>query len=464
MHALRAAPFSLAYGTLIQAKVVASNERGWSAESAANTDGAHVEVEPSAVTAPLRGVLTGPTQLDVYWSALNLFDAGGSPVLSYHLQYDNATAAGQWLDVVGLAPDSMLLTVIVSSQVVSGEQYGFRVRARNIFGWGPYSAVTYIQAAREPAKPDAPTTSIDATNGGVVITWTAPDARGSAIVAYKIEIANKALTTWSEVASCDGADPTTRDALQCVVMMDVFTGATFGYVFDDVVYVRVSATNFYGFGEISSPCGDTGARIRVVPTQMSAPTEDLSSTDTQILLHWIPLTGADAGNSGVIAYSLYWDAGDSAKTAADVALVDADITSFLVTGVEGGRTYRFRVRARNIYGDGPFSDELIVIPDDAPGKTDIPTVVLDTTDPTAVSVSWPLPNEHSATITSYEIMWMKSNGDFVTEPTNCDGTSAAVVTNRKCVVPMSVVRTLTLLPRDSLIRVKVRAYNARGTG
>jgi hypothetical protein len=29
---------------------------------------------------------------------------------------------------------------------------------------------------------------------------------------------------------------------------------------------------------------------------------------------------------------------------------------------------------------------------------------------------------------------------------------------------MSTIRSLTLLPRDSLIRVKVRAYNARGIG
>jgi hypothetical protein len=171
MHELRASPFLLAYGDLVQAKVLAANERGWSEASPANTDGAHVEVEPSAVVAPARGILTGPTQLDVYWTALSLYDAGGSEVLSYHLQYDNATAATTWLDVVGLAPDSMLLTVIVSTNVESGAMYGFRVRARNIFGWGPYSQVTYIQAAREPDQPEAPVTSIDASTGGVVITW-----------------------------------------------------------------------------------------------------------------------------------------------------------------------------------------------------------------------------------------------------------------------------------------------------
>ena len=58
----------------------------------------------------------------------------------------------------------------------------------------------------------------------------------------------------------------TRDALRCVVPMSTFTEATFGYLFDDVVYVRVKATNSYGYGELSEPCDDTGARIRVVPT------------------------------------------------------------------------------------------------------------------------------------------------------------------------------------------------------
>ena len=99
-----------------------------------------------------------------------------------------------------------------------------------------------------------------------MIAWTAPDARGAAIEAYKIEIANKAQTSWSEVASCDGTDPLVRDALRCTVSMSTFTDAgTFGYVFDDVVYVRVSATNLYLFGELSPACDATGARIRVVP-------------------------------------------------------------------------------------------------------------------------------------------------------------------------------------------------------
>jgi len=82
-----------------------------------------------------------------------------------------------------------------------------------------------------------------------------------------IEIKQKSSDTWSQVDSCDGSAPAIRDALRCVVAMSVFTEpTTFGYLFDDVVYVRVKATNSYGYGELSEPCDDNGARIRVVPS------------------------------------------------------------------------------------------------------------------------------------------------------------------------------------------------------
>ncbi|MEI7746939.1 MAG: hypothetical protein WCJ28_05325, partial [Actinomycetota bacterium] len=78
------------------------------------------------------------------------------------------------------------------------------MRARNIFGWGPYSLVTQIKAAREPGTPLAPVTSIDAATGHFAIEWTAPDARGDAITAYLLEIADKTGLVWNtENATCD---------------------------------------------------------------------------------------------------------------------------------------------------------------------------------------------------------------------------------------------------------------------
>jgi len=171
MHALRAAPFYLTYDTLIRAKVLARNERGWSNASAPNSAGATIQVEPSAVNAPTRGSDTGPFQIEVIWSSLVTPYDGNSPILSYHLQYDNATNGNTWLDVVGLSPDSLLTDVNVSNYMVNGSWYMFRVRARNIFGWGPFSTASTIMAAREPGIPLAPVTSIDPLTGGLLIQW-----------------------------------------------------------------------------------------------------------------------------------------------------------------------------------------------------------------------------------------------------------------------------------------------------
>jgi len=142
MADLRAEPFSLTYDTLVRAKVLARNERGWSAASLPNSAGAKIQIEPRPMGVVSRGSLTGPTQIDVYWSAITTPQDGGSPVTSYHLQYDNGTNANNWTDIVGLSPDSKATSILVTSNLESGTVYGFRVRAKNIFGWGNYSLVT----------------------------------------------------------------------------------------------------------------------------------------------------------------------------------------------------------------------------------------------------------------------------------------------------------------------------------
>lgn len=332
-----------------------------------------------------------------------------------------------------------------------------------MFGWGTYSTVFAIKAAREPGLPDAPTTSIDPVTGGIALAWVAPDARGDDITAYKVEIANNDGTAWYTDAACVGTSSTVVTSRACVIPMTTLTSAPYNYIFDDVVYVKVSAQNAFGFGAVSPASASTGARIRSVPQAMAAPSEDPSSTDVTLTLNWVALTGAQAGNSDVIAYSLYWDNGVSAATA-DIELTDALVTSFTVNGVDGGKPYKFRVRARNIYGYGEYSPAATITPHDLPGKTGIPTVALSASDSTAVEVSWALPNEHSSPITKYEILFMQANGDFVPEPTYCNGAVEPIVTARKCTVPMGTLRTLTLLPRDSLVRVKVRAYNMKAGG
>jgi hypothetical protein len=232
-----------------------------------------------------------------------------------------------------------------------------------------------------------------------------------------------------------------------------------------LVQVRVKAANYFGYGVLSPVSASTGAKIRAVPNIMAAPTEDASCTDVTLRMNWVALSGLDAGSSSVIAYSLLWDNADGTKTLNEfLELTDALVTSFTVNSVIGGKTYRFMVRARNIYGYGANSTVTTVIPDDKPGKTLPVTVALNAATPTEVEISWPKPDDHSAVINGYEVLFMLANGDFAHELTRCDGNNSAVIEFRKCSVPMTTLRTLTLRPRDSLIRVKVRAFNAKGSG
>lgn len=124
---------------------------------------------------------------------------------------------------------------------------------------------------------------------------------------------------------------------------------------------------------------------------MSAPTEGSLSTDALLIVNWVALTGVNSGNSAVLAYSLYWDNGVT-TAAADIELVDALVTTFSVSTVTGGAPYKFRVRARNIYGYGPYSDPVTITPTDVPGKTATPTVALSSTVNTEVEISWLLPD------------------------------------------------------------------------
>jgi hypothetical protein len=63
----------------------------------------------------------------------------------------------------------------------------------------------------------------------------------------------------------------------------------------------------------------------------------------------------------------------------EIELCDTLVTSFVVTGLTGGIDYQFKVRARNIYGYGDFSDVFVVEASDLPGKPTIPTVSLSST-------------------------------------------------------------------------------------
>ena len=152
MTELRSSPYSLLLGNLTVAKVRASNMNGWSAYSVPNLSGAGVQTEPQQMTAVTRGPSTSQTSIEVDWvTALTSPANGGATVVSYKLQYDSGSNGASWTSLTGAFVDSMASSYIVTSGILPGTTYGFRVGAKNAWGYGPYSATTFILASSIPA-------------------------------------------------------------------------------------------------------------------------------------------------------------------------------------------------------------------------------------------------------------------------------------------------------------------------
>ena len=93
---------------------------------------------------------------------------------------------------------------------------------------------------------------------------------------------------------------------------------------------------------------------------MSPPTEGPATSNSQIQVQWDAVTAAGlaTGNSPTTAYELLWDNGEAGRAAADFLPLPLDTPlaiSHIVVGVTEAASYRFAVRAVNIYGAGPDS-------------------------------------------------------------------------------------------------------------
>jgi len=128
------------------------------------------------MNAPVRdSAVTTTAQIKVSWEALSAPENGMSPVLTYNLEWDAGTDGVTWAEVVGETTNYLLTHFTVSSGLLAGERYRFRVRARNALGWGVWSPEASVKAATWPAKTPAVVTTLDAATGGIRAIITAPD-------------------------------------------------------------------------------------------------------------------------------------------------------------------------------------------------------------------------------------------------------------------------------------------------
>lgn len=146
-----------------------------------------------------------------------------SPVTSYNLWWDEGSNGEFWYSLIGLDDPVLTQTMFtVTNNVLEGQYYQFKIRAKNVWGWGPFSPIVTIRASTFPDQVKQIVTSYDSITGGVKIVWAQTKNNGDPILEYKVEIYNYFTSSWNlELANCNGANsPVVLDRV-CVVPVSV---------------------------------------------------------------------------------------------------------------------------------------------------------------------------------------------------------------------------------------------------
>lgn len=262
MEELMTAPYNLVFDQLVQVRATATNSYGSALlASEPNQDGARIRTVPNQMLIPFE-VLSTDTTIQVGWLDLEAPATGNAPVLSYNLYWDNGSGVAD-IELV----DEMVTEFRVTG-LVGGLNYRFKVRARNNYGYGDFSAEYSLEASDLPGRPEIPTVTLDGTN--VLIQWQAPNNHFSAIEAYQIMLKTSSNSFVEDLTNCDGSIVTD----ECRIPMLEITPIT-GLITDQLIQVKVRAQNANGWGSFSE-INIRGQKVNSLPHKIAAPTIDLT--------------------------------------------------------------------------------------------------------------------------------------------------------------------------------------------
>lgn len=238
-------------------------------------------------------------------------------------------------------------------------------------------------------------------------------------------------------------------------------GSPFSLTLGTLVRAKIRAINGQGSGPFSQ-VNAAGGLIETEPAAVTGLTHDTSSsTVNSNRITWPDLIGNTyTGRSPITGYEIDQADNFANPVWSTLATVAPGVGAYLATGLTGGTTYIYRVRAQNLHGDGPYSSLLSALTAQAPDKPTAPTTSQVAT---GVRVSWTAPNYNFLAILEFEITIADSAGLFAKYTLLCDGASEAAKTDLACVVPMASLTSAPLsLSVGALVKFKVRARNARG--
>ncbi len=319
------------------------------------------EAGPSEVS--VDNAVAGFGRVMLTWSAPT--DDGGSPIVRYEYTYSQGAAGsetplGVWYPIPGSTGSTTSYTVTGLS---NGKRYIFKIRAVNAAGRKGVGTDT-SNGVTPTGLPQAPG-GLKATPGDSQITlnWTqrstadgsAAETGWTAITRYDYQqkTGDEDWTSWNVIPDSDRG-------WEEFVVKGLANGTTYRF--------KLRAVNANGAG----PAAETEP---VVASGTPGRPQEVRATpgDESVTLSWSP---SSDGGSPIIAWDYRGADTDTGITSGTpwtrIAGSGAGTTSYVVTGLDNTKDYRFQVRAVNINGTGTASSEsAIVQPGSFPGA--VPT-------------------------------------------------------------------------------------------
>ena len=374
------------------------------------------------------GTTAGILSVALSWSA---GDNNGSAVTGWkYAQSAGGASFGSWTSISGAGASTTSHTVTGLDSSVS---YKFKVRAVNGVGDGDESpesdAVTPL-AQTAPLAPGKP--SATRGNRSVALSWSAGGDGGSAITSWKYaqSAGGGGFGSWTSIPN-SGASTTSYTV----------TGLTNGTSYK----FKVRAVNANGDGE-ASPASDAATPA----TRPPAPGQPTGTTgDKSVALTW---SSNGDGGSAITSWKYSQStSGASFGSWTSIPNSGASTTSYTVTGLTDGTSYRFKVRAVNDLGDGAESPaSASVLAASAPGKPGTPSVTVGLG---SLSVSWSAPTDNGTSITGYDI-----------EHRSWSGSAWGNWTGRKRLGASATSTVVDGLTNGTRYQVRVRAVNQHRDG
>lgn len=285
---------------------------------------------PAAPIGPVNILEVTPDSMMIEWRPPK--DDGGSPVTSYIVEKRESNK-GTW----GGVSSGSLATELNINRLQKGVEYVVRIRAENKMGIGAplESKPTVAEHSFMPPSPPGKPQPSDISEDSVTLGWTMPLADGgSQIFGYLVERRHKG-GKWIRVNRTPCKDLRYR-------VQGLFEGNDYEF--------RVFAENIAGYSgpsPTSDPCKP--CRPITVPSPPVNPRVKDYSKSTADLVWTKPNKD---GGSPILGYTVEMKKADTEewkKMNLDDFIKQC---AFGVKGLEEGVTYRFRVYATNMIGDG----------------------------------------------------------------------------------------------------------------